>query len=262
MAIQKVNGIIPKEIVDAVANNGVEEIIGLSIKQDVSQPQKLSRADKKFNALRQKMIAEAFCISKEELATFYADYEAGLNGDTRKNDNRIDKLRRQRGIFRVQRGSNINDKNDTIRNAVTNITTLFLGVIIPNEFITLPIRFAACSIGIGYSVYRYNKRKHGNRCDEFAKQESYEKSLNAFIEDAKRLDQAMYEDREYISDAKKALSRREYNEFRKEYLKEKIEELNIESPFLTDKKIKQKLKDMPSNVNAGFNKSLFAEVVV
>ena len=259
MAVQEVNGIIPKEVVDAVRHD--EDVVEALQEENKANNKKQAKDDKEFNKLRQGMIAKALGVSRKELETYYADYQAENDGDTRQNDNRADKLKRARGIFKVQRGANNNDKKDTIKGVVTSLGALLIGSTILSSFITLPVQIAACTVGIGYSLYRYNKRKGGNRFDEHDKQEHYEELLNSFMDDAKKLDDAIMEDREAIEKAKSVMSKREYKRFRNDYLKSKIEELNIETPFIKDNEVNSSLSKMPDSINTMLNKNSAAEVV-
>lgn len=220
-----------------------------------------TRGDKKFTKLREKMVADALGVSINEMKTFINDYQSSLNGNSHMNDSREDRLRRARGIYTVQRGANNNDKKDTIRGAVSSIGSLVIGTTMLADFITLPVKAAICLIGVGYNIYRYNKRKQGNRFDEYAKQEDYEKQLSIFFEDAKRLDDAILRDRETLENLKNTMSRREYKAFRQEYLKNKVAELQIESPFVRDKLVQSGLQQMPNSINKVLNVNKSAEVI-
>lgn len=293
--VKQVKAVIPKEVIDAnikgedVSEAVVNSVVEASLEEKTVDEQVSdksmeavgvaegflsSRANalddkhqkklKKEQSLRIKMIATAMGVSSKDLLAYCSDYVQFQQGATRLTDDRMTRLKRNRGIYKVQHGANKNDFKDTTFHVIKSISIMSVPSLLKMagiSFVLPPwVTIGATVTSLAYSVYRYNKRKMGNLADENAKQEGYEVDLNSFVEDMTKLNQVMDRDKAFLEQKKRELSRREYKKFREEYLHKVVSELGIESPFQTNPEVQKTLQEFPESMRFAHSQQRLVEM--
>lgn len=249
MAVQKVEGVIPAEMSDvfikdlfpeeSLANENKKSLFA-QVKENIERKQE-ARENKKFKDLRLNLIANTMGWTKEELQLRIKEFENAPSELSEK-----EKLERARSIWLGQKNANKNDKRSTIMGNVSRISSLFLGLIMPESLIISLIANIFIAV---HEADKYKKRSIGNSAEESEKQEAYNQQyLIPLMEKLQKLDNALSENKEEILNAKKTMSKEEFEKYINDILLQKLSELHIDSPLIQNDML-DTFEETPGKIN-------------
>ena len=227
---KKVVGIVPAEVLNGLATGEIKDVFN----------EELDKKDaKEFEKIREKMILQAFGLTKKEYKMFMDDFNKLQQTGGAASRNTLDVLKDKRNVVMGQLGSNKKDKKAIAKQAlevgVAAGAVYFSGI--AEAFPYLAVVLAG--IGLVMAYKKYKKASKGNISDAIEKQRDYEDFLKGFIENVNKLVSAFENDKQMIMSKKKSLSKKEFNEYLNKYISSKINELGLSNELPLDEALKQ-----------------------
>lgn len=238
---KKVVGIVPAEVLNGLATGEIKDVFN----------EELDKKDaKEFEKIREKMILQAFGLTKKEYKMFMDDFNKLQQTGGAASRNTLDILKDKRNVVMGQLGSNKKDKKAIAKQAlevgVAAGAVYFSGIAEAVTAATASISAAfpylavvLAGIGLVMAYKKYKKASKGNISDAIEKQRDYEDFLKGFIENVKKLVSAFENDKQMIMSKKKSLSKKEFNEYLNKYISSKINELGLSNELPLDEALKQ-----------------------
>lgn len=220
------------------------------LKQNAKDAKDQQNLEDTYLKIRDTAVAQAFGTTLVKLSHRRAQLKElnekhkAVIGEDNSLRSLTNELQNTEGVYNGAVGATKRDRKDTAKAGVTaavGIGSAVAGMVSPGLvvkatgivalFTANPI-FGVLSIGTSvaslvYMAYKYAKRKQGNVSDEFAKGDALAKDIEEYLDKVNAFTQAIDADKEMIKDKIKTLGRKEFKDFLKEYLSEKIKTFNL-----------------------------------